>query len=126
MAALRGASYLVLPIWWSLFSLVFLPIQSESPPKVDTSHYHNYTQVESVFKQYVRDHPKLARLYTIGTSVMGRQLYVLRLSRYVYAGFFLCVWGKTQVRQKLRFKLKLSFSIGKLRFLSHFEVICVN
>jgi len=48
--------------------------------EVDTSHYHNYTVVESTFKEYVAQHPDLARLYSIGTSVQGRQLYVLRLS----------------------------------------------
>ena len=57
--------------------LSFLP---ESRQAVDLTHYHNYTTVESTFKQFAADHPDLARLYSIGKSAQGRQLYVLRLS----------------------------------------------
>ena len=41
----------------------------------------------------------------------------------ILQAFFLCVWGKTQVRPKLRFKPKLSFLMAKLRVLSHSNLI---
>ena len=47
---------------------------------VDTSHYHNYTTLQKLFRQLSDENPSLARLYTIGKSVQGRQLYVLRIS----------------------------------------------
>lgn len=48
---------------------------------VDTSHYHNYTTVQSLFRQFTQENPSLARLYSIGKSVEGRHLYVLRISQ---------------------------------------------
>ena len=47
---------------------------------VDTSHYHNYTTLQKLFRSLSEQNPNLARLYTIGKSVKGRQLYVLRIS----------------------------------------------
>ena len=47
---------------------------------VDTSHYHNYTTLQKLFRQLSDENPSLARLYTIGKSVQGRRLYVLRIS----------------------------------------------
>lgn len=53
---------------------------SDENIRVDTSHYHNYTTLQTLFRQLSLDHPSLAKLYSIGTSVQGRQLYVLRIS----------------------------------------------
>jgi carboxypeptidase D len=50
------------------------------PVSVDTSHYHNYTTLQSLFRQMSEENPTLARLYSIGKSVQGRQLYVLRIT----------------------------------------------
>ena len=47
---------------------------------VDTSHYHNYTTLQKLFRRLSDENPSLARLYSIGKSVQGRQLYVLRIS----------------------------------------------
>ena len=47
---------------------------------VDTSHYHNYTTLQKLFRTLSEQNPNLARLYTIGKSVKGRHLYVLRIS----------------------------------------------
>ncbi len=69
-----------------LLLVAFLgPTGSRTQPQdqeisVDTLHYHNYTTVEALFKKYEADNPNLAKLYSIGRSVQGRELYVLRLS----------------------------------------------
>ena len=49
-------------------------------PGIDLSHYHNYTTIESLFTKLQNDYPELAKLYTIGKSSQGRELYVLRIS----------------------------------------------
>ncbi len=47
---------------------------------IDLSNYHNYTALQSLFRQLSEDYPGLARLHSIGKSVQGRELYVLRIS----------------------------------------------
>ena len=48
---------------------------------LDLSHYHNYTSLQNLFRRLEKDHPSLVKLYSIGKSVQGRQLYVLRVSQ---------------------------------------------
>ena len=55
-------------------------VHGDSIANVDTSHYHNYTTLQKLFRRLSDENPTLARLYTIGKSVQGRQLYVLRIS----------------------------------------------
>ena len=47
---------------------------------VDTSYYHNYTTLHNLFRRLSQENPSLAKLYSIGQSVEGRELYVLRVS----------------------------------------------
>ena len=47
---------------------------------IDTSHYHNYTTLHNLFRRLSQENPTLAKLYSIGQSVEGRELYVLRIS----------------------------------------------
>ena len=47
---------------------------------VDTSYYHNYTTLHNLFRRLSQENPSLAKLYSIGQSVEGRELYVLRIS----------------------------------------------
>ena len=73
-----------------IISLIFIILQgcciiqvqcdTDSVIPVDTSHYHNYTTLQNLFRSLSEQNPNLARLYTIGKSVKGRQLYVLRIS----------------------------------------------
>ena len=42
--------------------------------------YHNYTQLTQVLQKYANTYPTKTYLYSIGQSVMGRQLWVLALS----------------------------------------------
>ncbi|XP_023238320.1 carboxypeptidase M-like isoform X1 [Centruroides sculpturatus] len=44
--------------------------------------YHNYVKMTSFLQGTVRKYPKIARLYTIGKSVQGRELWVMCLSKY--------------------------------------------
>ena len=47
---------------------------------IDTSYYHNYTTLHNLFRRLSQENPTLAKLYSIGQSVQGRELYVLRIS----------------------------------------------
>ena len=47
---------------------------------IDTSYYHNYTTLHNLFRRLSQENPSLAKLYSIGQSVQGRELYVLRIS----------------------------------------------
>ncbi|XP_040575872.1 carboxypeptidase D [Lepeophtheirus salmonis] len=49
-------------------------------PHVSMDHYHNYTQLETIFKNLTNSYPTLARMYSIGKSVEGRELWVLRVT----------------------------------------------
>lgn len=42
--------------------------------------HHNYKEMEALLKKIVKARPDIARLYSIGKSVRGRNLYVLELS----------------------------------------------
>ena len=48
--------------------------------EIDTSYYHNYTTLHNLFRRLSQENPTLAKLYSIGQSVQGRELYVLRIS----------------------------------------------
>ena len=63
-----------------LFYLITCVAGDQDTVQLDLSHYHNYTSLQNLFRRLVEDYPKLAKLYSIGKSVQGRQLYVLRLS----------------------------------------------
>ena len=42
--------------------------------------YHNYPALESFMKKINQRYPSLSRMYSIGKSVEGRELYVLEIS----------------------------------------------
>jgi len=47
----------------------------------ETNKYHSYTQVKSEFSQYEIMHPNLAKLHSIGQSALGKDLFVLQISK---------------------------------------------
>ena len=53
---------------------------------IDFSRYHKYAATETLFRKLEADYPQLAKLHTIGKSVEGRELYVLRVSSDVGSG----------------------------------------
>ena len=55
-------------------------ITDGSTKTLDLGRYHNYALVYDLFTRLEKDYPDLARLYSIGQSVKGRELYVLRIS----------------------------------------------
>lgn len=67
---------MIAKVVWAIIALVIGATAFE----VDTSHYHNYTTLQALFRRYAQDNPGLVKLYSIGKSVQGRQLYVLRVS----------------------------------------------
>lgn len=42
--------------------------------------YHHYPDLQDFMQKFAKRYPSLARLYSIGTSVQGRELYVLEIS----------------------------------------------
>ena len=73
---------------------------------IDTSHYHNYTTLHNLFRRLSQENPTLAKLYSIGQSVEGRELYVLRISS-----------DLDQIQEKHDSKDDLSFALnGKPMF----------
>lgn len=44
--------------------------------------YHNYTKMTSLLQEIHRKYPDICRLYTIGKSVQGRELWVMKISKY--------------------------------------------
>lgn len=52
-----------------------LPTGAGPPIKIDSA-YHNYEEMTKLLKQVAATYPDLVRLYSIGTSVQGRQLWV--------------------------------------------------
>ena len=45
--------------------------------------YHNYVQLEEFLNWITQRHPNITRVYSIGTSVQGRKLYVIDISKNV-------------------------------------------
>lgn len=43
--------------------------------------HHNYTAMEQFLKDLSETYPELTRLYSIGKSVEGRELYVLEVTK---------------------------------------------
>ena len=68
---------------------------------IDTSHYHNYTTLHNLFQRLSKENPSLAKLYSIGQSVQGRELYVLRISS-----------DLDQIKEKSDSKDDLSFALN--------------
>lgn len=64
----------------NLLSVIVALSLSTSSAEVDMSSYHNYTALQALFRQMSSERPELAKLYSIGKSALGRQLYVLRIS----------------------------------------------
>ena len=54
--------------------------EDQTISQIDTSYYHNYTTLHNLFRRLSQENPTLAKLYSIGQSVQGRELYVLRIS----------------------------------------------
>lgn len=70
----------LLGLWFLLLNLAFIYCDQDAIA-LDLSHYHNYTSLQHLFRRLEQDHPTLIKLHSIGKSVQGRQLYVLRLSQ---------------------------------------------
>lgn len=51
------------------------------PPAADFVH-HDYLMMESVLKTLAEQYPSITRLYSIGKSVEGRDLYVLEVTKH--------------------------------------------
>lgn len=82
---MKGAPAISGPLFASVIALVVLLRNhvvwgDDSDVSVDTSHYHNYTTLQSLLRKLSDENPSLARLHSIGKSVQGRQLYILRVS----------------------------------------------
>ncbi len=45
----------------------------------ETKH-HNYEEMEALLRKVSREYPEITKLYSIGQSVEGRELYVLEIS----------------------------------------------
>ena len=58
----------------------FCDDEGQTISQIDTSYYHNYTTLHNLFRRLSQENPTLAKLYSIGQSVQGRELYVLRIS----------------------------------------------
>jgi carboxypeptidase D len=56
-------------------------LRQASAPVDAYSGYHNYEELTSFLNTIVATYPALTRLYSIGKSVMGRELWVLQLTR---------------------------------------------
>ena len=54
--------------------------QRAEPRDVPFQDYHNLAATEAIMQRFVQEHPDLAALEVIGTSVEGRSIYALRLS----------------------------------------------
>ena len=67
---------------FSIFTLTAISAKS-TQDSIDFTQYHNYAAVEELFKQLEDLYPSLAQLHTIGQSVQGRELYVLRITENV-------------------------------------------
>jgi len=48
---------------------------------VELTDYHNYTQLTAELDRLVREHPDLAKVYSLGQTVEGRELAVIQISR---------------------------------------------
>jgi hypothetical protein len=42
--------------------------------------HHNYTAMEAFLRRYAEAYPNVCRLYSVGKSVEGRELYVMEIS----------------------------------------------
>lgn len=52
-------------------------------PTIDTSRYHNYNDMKALLETLAYNYQNLAKVYDIGTSVEGRKLYVIQISKNV-------------------------------------------
>ena len=48
---------------------------------MELTDYHNYTQLTAELDRLVREHPDLAKVYSLGQTVEGRELAVIQISR---------------------------------------------
>lgn len=63
-------------------------LTQQQPREKPTLHlefrHHNYTEMEALLKKIAQTRPDIARLYSIGRSVRGRELYVSFFSHINY------------------------------------------
>lgn len=68
---------------------------------VELTDYHNYTQLTAELDRLVREHPDLAKVYSLGQTVEGRELAVIQISRGVnqvqFANNCMCVMSVHKV-----------------------------
>lgn len=57
--------------------------QTTNKVSVRFSKYHHYDEMVKLLKNMARKNPNITRLYSIGKSVQGRDLWVMQLSEYV-------------------------------------------
>jgi carboxypeptidase D len=77
-----AAPRIPIPLYWTLLSLLPLlgTTSSRELSTAEVSHYHSYEEVKAEFGRYTMEHPELAASHSIGESVDGRDLLVLRLT----------------------------------------------
>ena len=46
--------------------------------------YHDHDEMTKILKMASKKHPNLTRLYSIGKSVNGRDIWVMHLTEYVF------------------------------------------
>jgi carboxypeptidase D len=78
------------PLHTCLFTLLFLFVNECAPRTVDKeyedafvprAHYTKYKELVTLFNQLQRSYPDLAKVYSVGKSVEGRDLLVLQITK---------------------------------------------
>jgi len=69
--------------WFQLFPFLSITFTTTSLRTEDTDHYHSYEEVQAEFQQYETIYPSLAKLHSVGDSVLGKKLLVLQISEQV-------------------------------------------
>ncbi|XP_043910412.1 carboxypeptidase D [Protopterus annectens] len=52
----------------------------KQPIQPEEFRHHHYSDMEIFLRKYTTEYPKIARLYSVGKSVQGRELYVMEIS----------------------------------------------
>jgi murein tripeptide amidase MpaA len=69
---------------FSLLSLAAIALATAVPPPsgatIDWKHYHNHAETTALLKGFAADHPKLCKLYSIGKSFQGKDIWCLEIT----------------------------------------------
>ena len=63
------------------YSLASLPEEHERPGDAAAASYHTYETLTAELQDVAADHPQIVRLTSIGRSVQGRELWMVKISR---------------------------------------------